>query len=176
MNPALFLSVTALTLSMVAATGLIAILILRFLSPKSPDLPDIDFPPTGWGMAEITDEKGEYDGGEVLVGDSDESRIQKLAADVIDGVRERARQEAVVKAGEARCCRKGEGVVFEFKLILSDREICYRRTFSGETWEIAKLAFGEVFWYHTLLNHLIEESVKALTYALERTDSSTSDD
>ncbi len=169
----LFLPVLTVTLGVVAAGCSIASLILRLSPPDPPDFPEVSFPPTGWGMAAIDEEESDRDCGEVLVGDSDESRIQKLAADVIDGVRERARQEAVVKAGEARCRKKGEGVVFEFKLILNDREICYRRTFSGETWDIAKLAFGEVFWYHTLLNYLIEESVNALTYALERTDSST---
>ena len=152
------------------------VLVNRFLkSSESPPLAP-DFPPSGWMMEVEEDERSGFESGQVLAGDTDEAKVQKLAADVTDGVRDRAR-EAIVKSGTARYNKKSSEVSFGFKLLLNDREVCYKRTFTGECWEIVKLSYNEVFWYHTLLNYLVEEAVEALTYTLERSaDSSTSDD
>ena len=134
----------------------------REVPPESPG----EFPPEGLLILESgTEEEGDY--GRVLVGSTEEEKLAKLASDVVDGVRSRARQ-GIVRPAKIRSAESEYSLTFTILLPEQRKEICYRRTFAAETWEIAKIAFEDIGWYHTLIEHLIDEAITQMTFQLER--------
>ena len=120
---------------------------------------------------QIEYEEGGFDEGAVLFGDTDQAKLDKLVADVADSIRSRCR-EGVIQARKAKF-DEDQGVAMSF-LIRFDTGMSasYNCGWMLETWEVAKLSFESVAWYHALIEHLAQEAIECLSFAIERGQSS----
>jgi hypothetical protein len=108
--------------------------------------------------------------GAVLVGNSDLDRLNKLAADMVEVIRDRADGAAVVTPPTTRSCNGQLSMRFRLDIVASEKpcQVTYNKVWNEEAWEIAQLSFEDKDWYESLIDHLASEAIEALFYAIER--------